>query len=321
MGRREIMEVADAVAVFNVGIDDLFVPVASNTSQGTGFYDADAAVSRLATPIDFARLQSLPQPTSWDRFHESIGKIIEELTAQGGLEELRAWAESIGLIAPNSSGGIDFVFGLNLAAQYPGDFGTGAGMAYSRYIQSQAQSYLDLVVKGLPAMLNAYACAVTIHFDPPTLARMVAHHTLGQPNSELDMAINALETWIIGNPPPLPLPGAPRVDCSGVLAALKGLRTAVDAFVAARDWLQGRTLPEIYNDFGYVALFLAELLRSRAIARAISSIIDPNDSAPLRAEKIGAMYGSLVGMIMWEIIEEVVTAGFGKVARIVRIVR
>ncbi len=321
MGRREVMDVADAIGVFGVGIEGLFVPIASNTSQGTGFYDAEAAVSRLATPLDYTRLQSLPPPTSWDRFHESVAKIIEELTAQGGLEELKAWAESVGLVAPNASGGIDFVFGLNLAAQYPGDFGTGAALAYSRYIQTQAQSYLDLVVKGLPAMLNAYACAVTIRFDATTLARMVAHHSLGQPNSELDMTIDALETWLAGNPPVVPVPGAPRVDCSGVLDALKGLRTAVDAFVAARDWLQGRTLPQIYDDFGYVALFLAELLRSRAIAHAIAGIVDPNDSAPLRAEKIGAMYGSLVGMIMWEIIEEVVTAGFGKVARIVRVVR
>lgn len=319
MGRREIMDAADAIRVFDFGAEGMFVPVASGTLQGAGYYDTTQSVSRLATPLDFATLQSVPPPASWQRFHTVVDEITTRLLAQGALDELLAWAESAGIVSPNASGRREITFGLHLMISHPGDFATGAGMAYSQYIESQAQSYLDLVVKGVPWMLGTYVCSASIGVDLTSLKQMVADHLRGQPDSQLDMAIAALERWIAGGPPP-PLPGMPPMNCDGLLDSLKLLRTAIDGFKAAHTWLS-QDFSEIYEDFGYVALFLAETLRSREFAQAVAQAAGAGQPAAVQAEKIGGIYGTLIGVVIWEIIEEVMTAGIGKGARILKVVR
>lgn len=323
MGRQQTLDAADAIAVFDFGAEGMFVPVASGTFQGAGFHDPDEAISRYATPLDFQRFQSIQPPSSWALFHESIGLIITELTEQGGLEELVAWAESIGLVIRGANNHVDVVFGLNLALEHPSEFGSGAAQAYSHYIGNQAQSYLDLVVKTLPAMFNAHVCAAWISMDSRELLILVAEHLASQSNSRLDQTIAAMEQWIAGNPTLPSGSGMPTLDCSGLLEALKGLRTALDLFASARDWLTTRMSDssKAWEDFGYIALFLAEMLRSRGIARVISDAVGVNEPEAVRAERIGAIYGMLVGMIVWECIEEVFTAGLGKGARVVRFIR
>lgn len=319
MGRREIMEAADAIVVFDFGAEGMFVPLASGTLQGAGYYDTTQSVSRLATPLDFATLQSVAPPTSWQRFHTVVDEITTRLLAQGALDELLAWAESAGIISPSTSGRREVTFGLHLMVSHPGDFATGAGRAYSRYIEDQAQSYLDLVVKGLPWMFGTYLCGASINLDLLSLKAMVADHLRGQPNSQLDMTIEALEQWIAGGPPPT-LPGIPKMNCAGLLDSLKFLRTAVDGFRAACLWLS-QDISEIYEDFGYVALFLAETLRSRDFAQAVAQAGGAGLPPAAQAEKIGEIYGTLIGVVIWEIIEEVMTAGIGKGARILKVVR
>ncbi len=319
MGRQEILDAADAIAIFDFGAEGMFVPVASGTLQGAGFYDADRAVSRLATPLDFATLQSVPPPTGWEGFHTVVDDITTRLLAQGALDEVLAWAESVGIVGTNASGRREITFGLHLMISNPGDFATGAGSAYSQYIEDQAQSYLDLVVKGMPWMLNTYVCGASIGVDLPSLTTMVADHMRGEPDSQLDIAIASLETWIAGHPLP-PMPGLQPLDCSGLLDALRLLRDALGAFKTAYEWLS-QDMSEIYEDFGYVALFLAETLRSREFLRAVADGAGAGEPPAVQAEKIGSLYGTLIGVVIWEIIEEVLTAGIGKGARILRVVR
>jgi hypothetical protein len=320
MGRQEILDAADAIAVFDFGAEGMFVPVASGTLQGAGFYDADKAVSRMATPLDFATLQSVPPPTGWNQFHTVVDDITARLLAQGALDEVLAWAESVGIVGTNASGRREITFGLHLMISNPGDFATGAGSAYSQFIEDQAQSYLDLVVKGMPWMLNAYVCAVGLRLDESTLAALVLDHLRGQPGSQLDAAITMIENQIAAQPVPPPVVAGVQVGCSGLLEALVLLRGAVDAFMAARVWLS-QDFSEIYEDFGYIALFLAETLRSREFARAIADAAGAGQPAAVQAEKIGSLYGTLIGVVIWEIIEDVFTAGFGKGARILKVVR
>lgn len=318
MGRQDSLDAAEAISVFDFDVEDLFVPMASGTLEGAGFYDPEQAVSRLATPLDFARLQSIPPPSGWDRFHTVIDEITARMLADGALEEALAWAESVGLVTPQMGDGRRSVtFGLHLMISHPGDFATGAGMGYSNYIRDQAQSYVDLVVEGLPWVFNAYMCAGVLQVDQASLAPLVADHLRGLPNSQLDQAIDLLENWIAGRPPPIP--GLPPMDCTGLLNAIKGLRTALDAFMSARDWLQ-QDLGEMYEDLGYVALFVAETLRSREFYAAVAEAVGATDPEPLRAERIGRIYGTLIGVVVWEIIEEVVTSGLGKGARILKLV-
>jgi hypothetical protein len=319
MSRNQTLDAADAIAVFDFGAEGMFVPVASGTLQGAGFYDADQAVSRMATPLDFATLQSVLPPTGWDQFHTVVDDITTRLLAQGALDEVLAWAESVGIVGTNASGRREITFGLHLMISNPGDFATGAGSAYSQYIEGQAQSYLDLVVKGMPWMLNTYVCGASIRVDLPSLTTMVADHMRGEPDSQLDIAIASLETWIAGHPRP-PMPGMQPLDCSGLLDALTLLREALDAFAAAHAWLS-QDMSEIYEDFGYVALFMAETLRSREFLRAVAEAAGAGQPPAVQAEKIGSIYGTLIGVVIWEIIEEVITAGIGKGARILRVVR
>lgn len=319
MGRKEILDAADAITVFDFGAEGMFVPVASGTLEGAGYYDSAQSISRLATPLDFATLQSVLPPTGWDRFHTVVDDITTRLMAQGALDEVMAWAQSVGIAGTNASGRREITFGLHLMISNPADFATGAGSAYSQYIEEQAQSYLDLVVKGMPWMLNTYVCGASIGVDLPSLRTMVADHLRGQTNSQLDLAIASLETWIAGRPLP-PAPGLPALDCSGLLDALRLLREALGAFMSAHAWLS-QDMAEIYEDFGYVALFLAETLRSREFLRAVADAAGAGEPPEVQAEKIGSLYGTLIGVVIWEIIEEVLTAGFGKGARILRVVR
>ena len=319
MGRQDSMDAAEAIAVFEFNVEDLFVPMASGTLEGAGYYDPEQAVSRFANPLDFSQLQSIPPPTGWDGFHALLDQLTQQMLAQGALDEAMAWAESIGLVTPaNASDKREITFGLHLMAAHPGDFATGMGMGYSDYIHEQAQSYVDLVVEGLPWMFNAYVCAGIVQVDQTSLAQMVGDHLRGLPNSLLDQGIDALEAWV-GSGPPAPVPGLPPLNCHGLLDALKALRTAVEAFMSARDWLT-QDIGEIYEDLGYVALFVGETLRSREFYSAIADVLRAGDPEPARAETIGRIYGTLIGVVIWEIIEEVVTAGLGKGARILKLV-
>ena len=168
-------------------------------------------------------------------------------------------------------------------------------------------------------MLNTYVCGASIGVDLPSLTTMVADHMRGEPDSQLDLAIATLETWIAGHPLP-PMPGLQPLDCSGLLDALTLLRDALGAFKTAYEWLS-QDMSEIYEDFGYVALFLAETLRSREFLRAVADGAGAGQPPAVQAEKIGSLYGTLIGVVIWEIIEEVLTAGIGKGARILRVVR
>ena len=319
MGRQDSLDAAEAISVFDFGVEDLFVPMASGTLEGAGYYDPEKAVSRFATPLDFSQLQSIAPPTGWEGFHTLLDELTTRMLAQGALDEAIAWAESVGLVTPaTASGKREITFGLHLMASHPGDFATGMGMGYSDYIQGQAQSYVDLVVEGLPWMFNAYVCAGIVRVDQASLAPLVADHLRGLPNSQLDQAIEALENWV-GGGPPTPMPGLPPLDCHGLLEAIKGLRTALDAFMSARDWLL-QDIGEIYEDLGYVALFVGETLRSREFYAAIADALGAGDPEPARAETIGRIYGTLIGVVVWEIIEEVVTGGLGKGARILKLV-
>ena len=322
MGRQESLDAAEAISVFDFGVDGLFVPMASGTLEGGGIHDPDEAVSRYVTPLDYARFRSVQPPSSWQRFDHTLQQILTELSAQGGLEELIAWAESIGLVARNANNKLDLVFGLDLALAHPGEFATGAGMAYSRYIENQANGYLEFVTKSLPAMFNAYVCGAWIRMDTNEFLAMVGDHLLHPSNSRLTMTIDALDRWIAGNPSVPPGVGMSKLDCRGLLEALRTLRTALELFASARDWITSRMEDpsRAWEDFGFIALFLAELLRTRAIARAIAEAVGVNEPPAVRADRIGAMYGVLIGMIVWEVIEEVLTAGIGKGARLVRFI-
>ena len=103
---------------------------------------------------------------------------------------MKCWPgpNQVGIVGTNASGRREVTFGLHLMISNPGDFATGAGSAYSQYIEDQAQSSVDLVVKGMPWMLNTYVCGASIGVDPLALTTMVADHMRGEPDGQLPIS-------------------------------------------------------------------------------------------------------------------------------------
>lgn len=52
MGRQQTLDAADAIAIFDFGAEAMFVPVASGTLEGAGFYDTAQSASLPAMPLD-----------------------------------------------------------------------------------------------------------------------------------------------------------------------------------------------------------------------------------------------------------------------------
>ena len=80
-------------------------------------------------------------------------------------------------------------------------------------------------------------------------------------------------------------------------------------------------MSEIYEDFGYVALFLAETLRSREFLRAVTEAAAAGQPSAVQAEKIGSIYGTLIGVVIWEVVAGSGSPQASARPRILRVVR
>ena len=89
----------------------------------------------------------------------------------------------------------------------------------------------------------------------------------------------------------------------------------IDAMISLYEgllWIIETPLDEIWEEIGHGATIMAELLRRVEIQERIISLSS-------NAYELGKVYGTIVGVIVWEIIEVVVTGGLGKGLRFIKV--
>ena len=274
----DYVSVADAFVVFEEEFQGGFVPIASNSLTGAGFYDEEASISRLATPLDMERLQSIQPPSSW----EDLPRVLNEIWMEISLQDV---AVILG------SGGIEVVtITGNLGA-----FAEEAGMAYSKYINVQFEGYIELVSAAIPVLIKAERCKVEVLNY--SLERLVNFLFNSENKQSLEMMKNDLLNHIAQNP-----------DCEPLLKVIDALTELIEAI----DWLRNQSLSELWEEIGCLALIAAEILRNTEVVEKILEV----RSDPI---KLGKLYGTLIGIIVWEIIEVVVSRGMSKGLRFVKV--
>ncbi len=224
-------------------------------------------------------LQSVAPPSAWT----DLPRVLRDLFASMSVSELVASALR----------GDEFRTLINS----PAVFAEAAAVSYADYIEIQFRDWLELLVGVGNFAKDAVGCGCTLlALDAEAISEML----FGSGNAqELEDAIEAIELTIALKP-----------ECEPLRTTLRALEALRAAFLWFKEKLSN--LSQLWNEVGELALMLAEVLRDAKIQEAIIAI--RND-----AEKLGKVYGTLIGVVIWEIIEAVATAGLGKGVKLVRV--
>jgi len=272
----DYVSATEAFVVFEEEFDGVLIPIASNAFEGAGVHDEELAVSRPATPLD---LQSIAPPSSWDDFSH----VVEEVWKEISLKDVVLKQVSINWIQM-----------LSIAGN-PAAFAEGVGKAYSKYIEVQFDSYIDLMKSALPTLLDLQQC----QFD---LLKLSQEELLKPIFSEdgkasLEQAKAKLVQHVVTDE-----------KCKVLIGIVDAMISLHEAWL----WIKETPTSEIWDEIGHVATILAELLRKVDIQNTIIAV----SSDP---QKLGTIYGTVIGIIVWEVIEEVATAGLGKGLRFLKV--
>ena len=276
----DYVSVTDAFAVFEEDFEGTIWPIASNSLEGAGVHDEQQAMSRIATPLDFP---SVDPPSSWDDF----GRVLGEIWA--GIE-----LKDVILI------GLEFEKLKAAIGADPGLFAEAAAMAYSNYIKDQFEGYIELMTtltQAIPKLLDdAAECAAEILF--PSGAEQITLLLSDDGREKLERAKVILIQHVVANP-----------KCEVLLGVVNALISLHEAWL----WFKQTPKSEIWDEVGHVAVIIAEILRKPQVQERIRSLLtDP--------VKLGKILGTLVGIIIWEVIESVATAGLSKGMRFLKVV-
>lgn len=275
----DYVSVADAFVAFEEDLDGTFVPLASNSLVGSGIYDEEEAICRLAGPLDMEPFQSIQPPSSWEDLSRVLNEILENIKAQE-------------VTLPDFPGPE-----WKTIVENPGAWAEAAGMAYSNYIDAQFEGYIDLVSTAIPTLIKANLCQVNVL--QYSLEAMIDFLFDADGQYTIETAKNKLSNRIAQNP-----------NCEVLLGVLDALMALNDAIL----WLKNQSLSGLWEEIGHVALIAAEILRDVEIRKKIQEI----QGDPV---KLGKVHGTLIGVIIWEVIEAVGTAGMGKGLRFLQVVR
>jgi hypothetical protein len=288
----------------------VIIPLNDRDFDGAGVEDEDAGMSRMATPLDLRSGPWVSQKTSW----EKLGDILfNELLPQLSAEDVLKFTLST---LPGTPGGV--YVGVYVRAGQTifqdanslGRFATSAGMAYSDFIRDSALDILDLI-KEIGAFLykqqEFLLWWANIHTQLPQIVRLVF-----QSGSDIVELLDALLE--VDAEQLLATAAAQLSQMQGAEYILPMMMAVVDGlqkFINLYNELAAMTFEEILNLCGEVPLFVVEMMRSAEIQKKIDEIVTDPD-------KLGEIFGVLVGMVIWEVIEEVATAGLAKPFKLVK---
>lgn len=234
----------------------------------------------VSRPATPLDLQSIAPPSSWDDF----GRVVDEIWAEVKLKEVVLTQVLVNWTQMQSITGNPVVFAEAVAH------------AYSNYIEYQIDEYLELARSVIAILIDLQQC----QFDLLTMAQEELLKILFDKDGKasLEQAKVRLLQHVASDE-----------KCKVLIEVVDAMISLHEAWI----WIKNTSLSEIWEEIGHVATILAELLRRIEIQQTILSFSsDPS--------KLGTMYGTLIGIIIWEVIEEVASAGLGKGLRFLKVV-
>lgn len=288
----------------------VIIPLNDRNFDGAGVEDEEAGMSRMAAPLDLRSGPWVSQRTSW----EKLGDILfNELLPQLSAEDVLKFALST---LPGAPGGI-YVSVYARAGQTIfrdadslGRFATAAGLAYSDFIRDSALDILDLIKeigKFLYKQQEFLLWWANLQFNFPETLRLVfeASDDIAELLTAL-LEADAEQLLVTAAAQFSQLQGAEHI-LPLVMAIIDGLQKFINLYHE----LAAMEFEEILDLCGEVPLFVVEMMRSEDIQKKIDEIMDD-------ADKLGEVFGVLVGIVVWEVIEEIATAGLAKPFKLVK---
>lgn len=284
----------------------VIVPANDRDFDGAGVEDPQAGMSRMATPLDLQSFESIVPPTSW----QQLGTIIvDDLLPRITAEDILKLTAS--LVVPGQSV-FDPVYAraAQTIVNNPGVFGTSAGMAYSDYIKESAVGIVDLVKQVVSFAIDQQMFSASLATLSLSLPAKALAATIFDPQAPLAQAVFAADAEALLAEIAVEIAALPGSDPNIAMAA--AIVEALSALRAAFLELIDKSPAELFDLVGEFPLLIAEMLRDRVLQTRIESVVGD-------AAKLGDVVGTLIGIIMWEIIEEVATAGMAKPLKFLKI--
>lgn len=283
------------------------VPVNDRNFDGAGIEDAQAGMSRMATPMDLQSVAGIAPPSSWEQFGTIlIQDLLPRITAEDVLKRVA------GSLIPGGPLLFDPIYaraGTTIAGNLS-VFGTSAGLAYSDYIEESATGIINLVKNVAKFALDQQAFTASLGMLTLTLPARTLLQTIYDPQAGLAQAVIHADAEALLAEIAMAIAALPGADANlsillAIVDTLRALRTAFFEFVS-------KPPAELFDLLGELPLFVAEMMRDRVLQTQLEAVADD-------AAKLGEVFGTLVGFVIWEVIEEVATLGMGKPLKLLKI--
>jgi hypothetical protein len=224
-------------------------------------------------------LQSIAPPSNWETFVRGVGELWTEIDLKDVILK-SAVAHRLQI--------------LSLIGN-PGAFAEGAGKAYSNYIEFQFDGYIDLMKELISTLEDLEQCKINVlQLSQAELVKLIKSK---DGKASLEQAKADLLRHILTDE-----------KCKVLVGVIDAMISLYEGLL----WIIETPLDEIWEEIGHGATIMAELLRRVEIQERIISLSS-------NAYELGKVYGTIVGVIVWEIIEVVVTGGLGKGLRFIKV--
>ncbi|MCS6303707.1 MAG: hypothetical protein H8K07_08585, partial [Nitrospira sp.] len=217
----------------------------------------------VSRPATPLDLQSIAPPSNWDDFSRVVGKIWEEIDLKDVVLK-QVMTNWIQMLS---------------VAENPSVFTEAVGKGYSDYIASQVEGYVDFMKSAISALIDLQQC----QFDLIQSSQEDILNILFSEDGKT--SLEQAKTRLIQH--------------ASTDEKCKLLISIVDAMISLHEawlWLRKIPLTEIWEEIGHFATVMAELFRRAEIQQTILSLSTD-------ASKLGQLYGTLMGFIIWEVNE------------------
>lgn len=282
------------------------LPMCDPAVDGAKTTDAAQGMSRYLEPLDYAAITLPPPPTSWTTAGEVWRDLIATLASYEGMATA-----------------------ANFMTQYiqtrdgdPGAFLTGALEGYANYIHKRFNNVLEGLKSAWQEILVIHDLAPVLALLPPdaVLRQLLAHladptaafmEVMPYDEAEIAQATAGLQAMKDAYDALAPADIAAIAERDGgpeVLAAIEALVGVLMNLHEAYVWLRSLDFPQIWEYMGEGVVLLLECLRDSEAVQSIS--LAASVDLHLQPAKLGEAWGVAVGVVMWEIIEDVATGLF-----------
>jgi hypothetical protein len=303
----DIASLMDMLKEDTRSFNGMIIPVNDRNFDGAGIEDAQSGMSRMAMPMDLQSVAGITPPSSWEQFGTIlVNDLLPRVTAEDILKRVA------GGLVPGSSLVLDPIYlraGRTILSDLP-TFGTNAGLAYSDYIEESAVGIIDLIKMVATFMIEQETFAASLATLSLTLPANALLSTIFDPQSTLAQAVLAADADALLTEIAIAISQLPGADANltmalAVVESLRSLRNLFSELVSMEP-------AELFDLIGEVPLFIAEMMRDRVLQTKLEEIADS-------PAMLGEIFGMLLAVVIWEIVEEVATMGLAKPMKLLKV--